>query len=101
MPFLPLIMSSSSFLSKLGSGDYVGAFSGIYTSVMGDLFWGAVMGLIFIPMFMRTKSILYLSVVALVTAGFMLYFLPPTVQPILYLTFSLEFALLMVKLYNR
>lgn len=100
MNLLYAMVSSGDYIDKLSQGRPIDALVMVYTSLMGDVFWGLIFGMVFLTIYIKSNNVLLPAVTFLSISGVALYALPPESHTFIYLVLALLFALLLVKMYQ-
>jgi len=69
-------MTTDLLWQYLLQGDILGFVQAVFTSVLGDLFYGFIMLIVLVPLYIRTQSLLAVMVVTLLLSG-LFYSLTP------------------------
>lgn len=88
----PLIHDSNLLLQYLLHGDMIGLVIAVYTSTMGEWFFGAVMLIVSVPLYIRTQSVTYCVVLWLVCSGMLMVIVPFQFQKVISLFIILTVA---------
>lgn len=85
----------------LKNKNFVGFLVAIYTSIMGELFYGMLILIITIPLYLRTQSLIYCAIVWLVLGSFFAAILPVSASHIAYFFIAISLTSILYKLLTR
>jgi hypothetical protein len=85
----------------LKNQNFVGFLVAIYTSIMGELFYGMLILIITIPLYLRTQSLIYCAIVWLVLGSFFAAILPVSASHIAYFFIAISLTSILYKLLTR
>ena len=105
--FPPLPIPQWDFTNPLGllnqyfaAGDFMGFILAIYANVMGELILGVIVLIITIPLYLRTESLAYVSVVWILLGGAFVYLFPAGTFKLAYILVALGVGGLLYKLFS-
>lgn len=91
--------ASTSYMQDFFGGRPLQAIRNVFTDLMGGLFYAVMMGVLYVGVWLRTRSIIFPTLLLdIIMAGFMWSYMPSQVQTILYALNILTFGVILYKL---
>ncbi len=85
----------------LQQGDFIGFLTALYTSLLGDLFYGIVLLALALPLYIRTQSLTYVAIMWIILMGVFTVILPAEAYRIVRILFVLGVASAILSLFAR
>jgi len=82
----------------LRSGNLIGFVTSAYTNLMGEVFWAVIVLVISVPIYMKTGSLVYVSVMWLLLGSILGAMLPPEASHIAWILIGLGVSVIFYKL---
>jgi len=98
---IPFLVQQNLLQQYLAVGDLLGFLQAVFTSSMGVLFYGLLVVFVTLPLYMRTQSLTYVAVVAILLSGLMYAMVPIAGQRILGLVLVLTVGGIITYLFTR
>jgi len=85
----------------LKNKNFVGFIVAIYSSTLGELFYGMLILIITLPIYLRTQSLIYCAIVWLVLGSFFAAILPVSASHVAYFFIAISLTSILYKLLTR
>jgi len=82
-------------------GDLLGFAQAVFTGAMGSMYYAFVLIIVTVPLYLRTQSLAYVSIVAIIFGSAFTAILPEAARHIAYLTLLLGVSGVITYLYTR
>jgi len=84
----------------LRNGDLVGFIIAVYTSLIGQVFYGIMMVIVTVPLYVRTQSVMYCSILWVTVSGLLSALIPTAGFNISYVLLAAGIAGILFELFR-
>lgn len=97
----PMLVGQNLLQQYLAVGDFLGFLQAVFTSSMGVLFYGLIILFATLPLYLRTQSLTFVAILAIILSTLMYAMIPIAGQRILGLVLVLTVGGVITYLFTR
>lgn len=97
----PIPQYVNPLMQYVWKADFIGLILGVYTTTMGSMFFGIILLIVTLPIYIRTQSVMYCAVVWILCSGLLIAFTPIAWQSTIALFLVLALGGLLYSIFSR